>query len=122
MILEAVKRTDENATGQHASATTAVKMDESVETDREKSESDENWQTVTNQRSNKVQKTHTHAPTTTMSFFDSRSRKIRKMMEFIRTSLSETMTHELNQQLRNMASRNRFQVDHRHMLEEEGRR
>ena len=69
MILKAVRRTDENATGQHASANTAMKMDETVETDRETSESDENWQTVMNQRSNKVQKTNTLAPTTTMSFF-----------------------------------------------------
>ena len=44
-------------------------MDETVETNRETSETDEKWQTVTNQRSNKVQKTNTHAPTTTMSFF-----------------------------------------------------
>jgi hypothetical protein len=66
MIVEAVRQTDENATGQHARENTAMKMDE---TDRETSETDENWQTVTNQRSNKVQKTNTHAPTTTMSFF-----------------------------------------------------
>ena len=69
MIVKAVRQTDKNATGQHATATSAMKMDEAVETDRETSESDENWQTVMNQRSNKIQKTNNHAPTTTMSFF-----------------------------------------------------
>ena len=69
MIVKAVRRTDENVTSQNASENTAMKMDETVETDRETSESDENWQTVMNQRSNKVQKTNTHAPTTNMSFF-----------------------------------------------------
>ena len=54
MIVKAVRRTDKNATGQHASENTAMKMGE---TDRETSESDENWQTVMNQRSNKIQKT-----------------------------------------------------------------
>jgi hypothetical protein len=39
-----------------------------VETDTESSETDESWQKDTNQRSNKVQKTNTNAPTTTMSF------------------------------------------------------
>ena len=72
MIVKAVRQTDESATRQYVSANTAMKMDETVETvetDRETSESDENWQTVMNQRSNKVQKTNSHAPTTTMSFF-----------------------------------------------------
>ena len=69
MIVKAVRRTDENVTSQNASENTAMKMDETVETDRETSESDENWQTVMNQRSNKVQKTNIHAPTTNMSFF-----------------------------------------------------
>ena len=69
MIVKAVRQTDENTTGQHVSENTAMKMDETVETERETSEIDENWQTVTNQRSNKLQKTNTHAPTTTMSFF-----------------------------------------------------
>ena len=44
-------------------------MDETIENDRETIETDEKWQTVNNQRSNKIQKTNTHAPTTTMSFF-----------------------------------------------------
>ena len=66
MIVKAVRQTDENATGQDASENTAMKMDE---TDRETSEIDENWQTVMNQRSNKIQKTNTHAPMTAMSFF-----------------------------------------------------
>ena len=70
MIVKAVRQTDENATEQHASANTAMKMDETVETERETSESDANWQTFMNQRSNKVQKTNTHAPMTTMSFFE----------------------------------------------------
>ena len=69
VILEALKRTDENTTGQHVSENTAMKMDETIETDREMSEIDENWQTVMNQRSSKVQKTNTNAPMTTMSFF-----------------------------------------------------
>ena len=69
MIVKAVRQTDENVTGQHAIENKAMKMDETVETDRETSETDENWETVTNERSNKVQKTNTHAPTTTMSFF-----------------------------------------------------
>jgi hypothetical protein len=69
MIVKAVRQTDENATGQRASENTSMNMDKTVETDRETSETDENWQTVTNQRSNKLQKTNTHAPTTTMSFF-----------------------------------------------------
>ena len=54
MVIKAVRQTDENAAGKHASENTATKMDE---TDRETSETDENWQTVTNQRSNKLQKT-----------------------------------------------------------------
>ena len=67
VIFEAVRRTDENATGQHASENTAMKIDETVETNRETGETDENWSTVTNQRSSKLQ--NNHAPTTTMSFF-----------------------------------------------------
>jgi hypothetical protein len=39
-----------------------------VEADTESSETDESWQKVTNQPSNKVQKTDTNAPTTTVSF------------------------------------------------------
>ena len=69
MIVKAVRQTEENATGQHANENTATKMDETVETNGETSETDENWQTVTNQRSNKLQKTNNYAPTTTMSFF-----------------------------------------------------
>jgi hypothetical protein len=46
MIVKAVRKTDENATGQHASENTATKMDETVATDRETSETDENWQTA----------------------------------------------------------------------------
>ena len=68
MIVKAVRQTSENAAGQHASENTATKMDENVDADRETSETDDNWQTVLNQRLNKVQKTNTHAPTTTMSF------------------------------------------------------
>ena len=37
---------------------------------------------------------------------DRRSRKIQKLAEFIYASLSGTMTHELNQPLRNMALEN----------------
>ena len=69
MIVKAVRQTEENATGQLANENTATKMDETVETNGETSETDENWQTVTNQRSNKLQKTNNYAPTTTMSFF-----------------------------------------------------
>ena len=69
VILEAVRRTDENTIRQHARESAAMKMDETIETDRETIETDEQWQTVSNQRSNKIQKTNTHAPTTTMSFF-----------------------------------------------------
>ena len=56
MIVKTARQSDEHATGQHASANTAMKMHETVETDRETSETDENWQTVKNQRSNKLQK------------------------------------------------------------------
>ena len=69
MMAKAVRRTDENTTRQHTSQNTAMKMDETVETDRKTSETDENWQTIINQRSNDVRKTNTHAPTTTTSFF-----------------------------------------------------
>ena len=69
MIVKAVRQTDENAAGQHASENTATKMDENVDTDRDTSETDNNWQTVTNQRSNKFHKTNEHTSTTTMSFF-----------------------------------------------------
>jgi hypothetical protein len=65
MIVKAVRQTDENVTVQHASENTAMKMDETLETDREMSESDENWQTVRNQRANKVRKpmsTHQRPP------------------------------------------------------------
>ena len=48
MIVKSIRRTDENATGQHASANTAMKMDGTVDTDRETSENDDNRQTVTN--------------------------------------------------------------------------
>ena len=65
MIVKAFRRTDENVTSKN----TAIKMDETGETDRETSENDENWQTVMNQRSNTIQKTNTHSSTATMSFF-----------------------------------------------------
>ena len=58
MILETVRRTDENAIRQHARENAAIKMDETIETDRETSETDEKWQTVSNQRSNKIQKNY----------------------------------------------------------------
>ena len=54
MIVKAVRRADENVTRQNASENTAMKMNETVETDRETSETDEKWQTVMNQQSNKV--------------------------------------------------------------------
>ena len=69
MIVEAVRRTDENAIRQHAGESAAMKMDETIETNRETSETDEKWQTVSNQRSSKIQKTDMHAHITTMSFF-----------------------------------------------------
>ena len=69
MTVTAVRHTDENAAGKHASENTATKMDENVDTDRDTSETDDNWQTVTNQRSSKVQKTSANVPMTTMSFF-----------------------------------------------------
>ena len=56
LTLEAVRHTRESTTGQHTNENTAMKMDETVETDREMSETDENWQTATNERSNKVKK------------------------------------------------------------------
>ena len=40
-ILEAVRRTDENATRQLATENAVMKMDEAIETDRETSETDE---------------------------------------------------------------------------------
>ena len=43
MIGMAVRQTDENATGQHARENTAMKMDETLETKGETSETDENW-------------------------------------------------------------------------------
>ena len=43
MNVKAVRRIDENVTSQNASENTAMKMDETVETARETSESDENW-------------------------------------------------------------------------------
>ena len=69
MIVKAVRQTDETATGQHASENAVMKIDETVGTVRETIEADEEWQTVSNQRSDKIQKTNTHSPTTTMSFF-----------------------------------------------------
>jgi hypothetical protein len=56
MVIKTVRQTDENATGQHASENTATKTDDTVDTNGERSETDENWQTVTNERSNKLQK------------------------------------------------------------------
>jgi hypothetical protein len=41
MIAEAVRRTDENAIKQLARENPAMKMDETIETDRERSETDE---------------------------------------------------------------------------------
>ena len=41
-----MRQTDENAIRQHASENAAMKMDENIETDRDTSETDENWQTV----------------------------------------------------------------------------
>ena len=108
MILEAVRRTDENAIRQHAIENAAMKMDETVETDRETSETDEKWQTISKQRQPWVP-------------LDRRFWKIRKLAEFIHTSLPEQRTHELNQALRNMTLRNPLQVDHRHILKEEER-
>ena len=68
VILEPVMRTDQNAIRQHARENAAMKMDETIETDRETSKVDGDWQVVSNQRSNKMQKTNTHTPTATMSF------------------------------------------------------
>ena len=68
MMAEAVRRTDENAIRQHARENAAMKMEEIIETDRETSKTDEQWQTFSSQRSNKIQKINTHASTTTMSF------------------------------------------------------
>jgi hypothetical protein len=45
MIVEAVRRTDENAIRQLAGENAALKMDEIIATDRE---TDEKWQTVSN--------------------------------------------------------------------------
>ena len=88
MILEAVRRTDENGIRQHSRESAAIKMDETIETDRETIETDEKWQMVNNPRSNKIQKTNTHAPTTTMSFFgqtipkDSRTSGVQSYFSF----------------------------------------
>ena len=68
-ILEAVRRTDENAIRQLARENAAMKMDETIETDRHTSDFDQKWQTVNNPRLKKIPKNNTHAPTTTMSFF-----------------------------------------------------
>jgi hypothetical protein len=54
MIVKAIRQTDENAIRQLARENAAMKMDETIETDRETSETDEKWQTVSNQRTNKV--------------------------------------------------------------------
>ena len=121
MILKAVRRTDENAIRQHARGSAAMRTNENIETDRETIETDEKWQTVSSQRSNKIQKTicmHQRQPWVSL---DRRSRKIRKLAEFIHTSLSGTTTHELNQPFRNMALRNRLQMDHWHISKEEER-
>ena len=56
MILEAVKRPDENAIKQNASGNTVMKIDGTVETDREKSEIDGNRQVVSNQRSSRIKR------------------------------------------------------------------
>ena len=69
MIVEAVRRTNENAIRQHARESVAMRMNETLETDRETIETDEKWQTVSNQRLNMIQKNNMHAPTTTMRFF-----------------------------------------------------
>ena len=50
---------------QLVSENTAMEMEETVEIDRDTSETDDNWQTVTNQRSNQFRKTNNHAPMTT---------------------------------------------------------
>ena len=65
-----------------------MKMHETIETNRETIETDEKWQTVSNQRSNKIQKTNMHAPTTAMSFFgqkipqDSKNSGVRSYFSF----------------------------------------
>jgi hypothetical protein len=48
MILEDVRRTDENAIRQYAGENAAMKMDETIETVRQTSETNEKWQTVSN--------------------------------------------------------------------------
>jgi hypothetical protein len=68
-IVKAARQTDESAIRQHARENAAMKMDETIDTARETIETDENWQTVSNQRSKKMQKANTHAPSSTMSFF-----------------------------------------------------
>ena len=45
VILETVRRTDENVIRQHARESAAMKMDETIEPDRETIETDEKWQT-----------------------------------------------------------------------------
>ena len=114
MIVEAIR--------QHARENPAMKKDGTIETDRERGlrlMKNGRW-SATHDRtwSEKPIRMHQRQPWVSL---DRRSCKIRKLAEFIRTSLSETMTHELNQPLRNMALRNHLQVDHRHMLKEEGR-
>ena len=45
-ILEAVRPADGNATRQHARESDAMRMNETIETERETSETDEKWQNV----------------------------------------------------------------------------
>jgi hypothetical protein len=69
MILEAARGIGEKSTRQLARENTAMTMDETIETHRETTQNDENRQTVTNQRSSKIQKIHSNAQTTTAGFF-----------------------------------------------------
>ena len=99
MIVKAVRRTDENVTRQNACENPPMKMDETVETERETIETDKKWQAVSNQRSNKIQ----------------------KLMKLIHTSLSEQITHALHLSFLNMPLRNRLLFDHQHKLKEKER-
>ena len=82
VILGAVRRTDGNAFRQLARENAAMEMDEIIETDRETSETDENWHRVINQRSNKIQKTNTCVSTITISFFAQKIPQDSKTSEF----------------------------------------
>ena len=74
-IEKVASRDSETNSRQHANENNPMELNETIVTSDEMSETDENWHTVVHQRSKKLQKVHTHTPTTTTNSLQQTSSK-----------------------------------------------